>query len=42
VWRLRPVTQILAYAAVAGYRPASITQDRHGIYRVVRLVREAA
>jgi predicted RNA methylase len=41
VWRLRPVEQILGYAAAAGYRPASITADRFGIYRVVRLVREA-
>jgi hypothetical protein len=39
VWRLRPVEQILGYAAAAGYRPASITSDRFGIYRVVRLVR---
>jgi hypothetical protein len=41
VWRLRPLDQILGYAAAAGYRPASITSDRHGIYRVVRLRREA-
>jgi hypothetical protein len=40
VWRLRPVEQILEYAAAAGYRPASITSDRHGIYRVVRLERD--
>ncbi|HMJ37300.1 MAG TPA: class I SAM-dependent methyltransferase family protein [Baekduia sp.] len=40
VWRLRPVEQILGYAAAAGYRPRSIMADRHGIYRVVRLVRE--
>jgi hypothetical protein len=39
VWRLRPVEQILGYAAAAGYAPASITADRFGIYRVVRLVR---
>jgi hypothetical protein len=38
VWRLRPVEQILGYAAAAGYRPVSITADRHRIYRVVRLV----
>lgn len=38
-WRLRPVEQILGYAAAAGYDPASITADRHGIYRVMRLVR---
>ena len=41
VWRLRPVEQILAYAADAGYAPASMTADRHGIYRVVRLERTA-
>jgi Putative methyltransferase len=39
VWRLRPVEQILGYAAAAGYAPASVTADRFGIYRVVRLVR---
>lgn len=39
VWRLRPAEQILGYAASAGYRPATITADRFGIYRVVRLVR---
>ena len=39
VWRLRPVDQILGYAAAAGYQPASVTQDRHAIYRVVRLER---
>jgi hypothetical protein len=39
VWRLRPVEQILGYATAAGYEAASTTQDRHGIYRVVRLVR---
>jgi Putative methyltransferase len=38
VWRLRPVEQILGYAAAAGYEPASVTADRFGIYRVVRLV----
>jgi hypothetical protein len=38
VWRLRPVEQLLGYAAAAGYRPVSITADRHGIYRVVRVV----
>ena len=42
VWRLRPVEQILGYAAAAGYTPASITADRFGIYRVVRLVRAEA
>jgi hypothetical protein len=40
VWRLRPVEQILGYAAAAGYAPAGVTADRFGIYRVVRLVRE--
>jgi hypothetical protein len=39
VWRLRPVEQILDYAAAAGYGAASVTADRHGIYRVVRLER---
>ncbi len=39
LWRLRPVEQILDYARTAGYRPGSITSDRFGIYRVVRLVR---
>ena len=42
VWRLRPVEQILGYAAAAGYAPASVTADRFGIYRVVRLVRAEA
>jgi hypothetical protein len=37
VWRLRPVEQILGYAEAAGFAPASVTADRHGIYRVVRL-----
>ena len=41
VWRLRPVGQILGYAAAAGYAPVSETADRHGIYRVVRLERRA-
>jgi hypothetical protein len=40
VWRLRPLDQILGYAAAAGYRPASVSADRHGIYRVVRLERD--
>jgi hypothetical protein len=40
VWRLRPVEQILDYAAAAGYEPANIESDRFGIYRVVRLERE--
>jgi precorrin-6B methylase 2 len=42
VWRLRPVGQILAYAKAAGFAPVSETADRHGIYRVVRLAREAS
>lgn len=41
VWRLRPVEQILGHAAAAGYAPASVDADRHGIYRVVRLERMA-
>lgn len=41
VWRLRPAEDILAWAAAAGYVPASVRADRHGIYRVIRLVREA-
>ena len=41
VWRLRPLEQILGYARAAGYEPASVTSDRHGIYRVVRLARAA-
>jgi hypothetical protein len=39
VWRLRPVEQILGYAAAAGYRPVAVTADRYGIYRVARLER---
>jgi hypothetical protein len=39
VWRLRPQEQIEAYARAAGYEPASVTADRHGIYRVMRLAR---
>jgi hypothetical protein len=30
---------ILEWAAAAGYEPASIRADSHGIYRVGRLVR---
>lgn len=41
VWRLRPLELILEWAAAAGYEPASIRSDRHGIYRVGRLVRRA-
>jgi hypothetical protein len=40
VWRLRPAEQILGYARAAGYGPRSVTADRQGIYRVVRLERE--
>jgi hypothetical protein len=39
VWRLRPVELILGWAAAAGYQPASIASDTHGIYRVGRLTR---
>jgi len=39
VWRLRPASQILAYAAAAGYDPADETADSAGIYRVLRLQR---
>ncbi len=39
VWRLRPAEQIVGYARAAGYEPASMTADRHGIYRVMRFVR---
>jgi hypothetical protein len=39
VWRLRPESQILAYAAAAGYQPADETADSAGIYRVLRLER---
>jgi putative methyltransferase len=39
VWRLRPAEQIAGYARAAGYDPASVTADRHGIYRVMRFVR---
>lgn len=41
VWRLRPVEQILEWAAAAGYEPTSIRSDRYGIYRVGRLQRRA-
>ena len=40
VWRLRPLEMILQWAAAAGYEPATIRADRHGIYRVVRLARD--
>ena len=42
VWRLRPAEQITAYARAAGYEAASMTSDRHGIYRVMRFVRADA
>ena len=41
VWRLRPAEQITEYARAAGYDLASVTADRHGIYRVMRFVRRA-
>jgi hypothetical protein len=41
VWRLRPLHLILSWAAEAGYDPAAVRADRHGIYRVVRLRRRA-
>lgn len=42
VWRLRPAEQIMGYARSAGYEAASVTADRHGIYRVMRFVRADA
>jgi hypothetical protein len=42
IWRLRSAEQIVGYAAAAGLQAASITADRHGIYRVLRLVRRDA
>jgi hypothetical protein len=42
VWRLRPQEQIEDYARAAGYEPASVTADRHDIYRVMRFVRRGA
>ncbi len=41
VWRLRPQEQIEGYARAAGYDTASVTSDRNGIYRVMRLVRRS-
>jgi hypothetical protein len=41
VWRLRSAEQIVGYARAAGWEPTSITADRHGIYRVLRLERRA-
>ena len=40
VWRLRSHERILEWADAAGYAPASVRADRHGIYRVMRLVRK--
>jgi hypothetical protein len=42
VWHLRPLSLLLGWAEAAGYVPASVTADSHGIYRVVRLVRVGA
>ena len=42
VWRLRPAEQIERYARAAGYEPAAVAADRHGIYRVIRLARAEA
>jgi hypothetical protein len=39
VWRLRPAERIEAWARAAGYRPASVSADRHAIYRVMRFAR---
>lgn len=39
VWRLRPAEQIIGYARAAGYEVASVTSDRHAIYRVMRFAR---
>lgn len=39
VWRLRPAELILRWAAEAGYEPATMRSDSHGIYRVGRLTR---
>jgi hypothetical protein len=36
VWRLRPQEQIERYMRAAGYEAATVTADRHGIYRVMR------
>jgi len=40
VWRLRPCSTIVEWMAAAKYAPVSITRDRHGIYRVLRLTRQ--
>jgi hypothetical protein len=42
VWRLRPAEAILSWAAAAGYEPASVRSDSHGIYGVGRLVKQVA
>lgn len=42
VWRLRPLSLVLGWAATAGYVPASVTADSEGVYRVVRLVPAAS
>jgi hypothetical protein len=42
VWRLRSVESIIRWAAAAGYEPAAIRGDTHGIYRVGRLARVAS
>ncbi len=42
VWRLRPAEAIEGWARSAGYEPASVTADRHGIYRVIRFARADA
>jgi hypothetical protein len=39
VWRLRPAATIIGWYADAGYVPAEVGADRHGIYRVMRMVR---
>jgi SAM-dependent methyltransferase len=41
VWRLRPLELLLAWARGAGYVPAAVRSDSQGIYRLVRLEREA-
>jgi hypothetical protein len=39
VWRLRPASQIVGYAAAAGYALVDEGADSRGIYRVLRLAR---
>jgi Putative methyltransferase len=41
VWRLRPLELLLGWARSAGYMPAAVHSDSQGIYRLVRLEREA-